>query len=618
MVNFFERVYKKIGYPILTVFAGLALTACSGGGGTGSTSGGSATITGPKVTGVASKGILQGATIKAYAVDEAGNLGQRLGNTATTDANGAYTLNIGAYNGNVLIEATGGNYVDEASPGTPIANTATFRAAVTSVTGDISVAVTPFTEIAVQKAGAWTSANIQQANTVVSNMLGGINIISTMPANVIDPSSITATTNSKNYGLALAALSQMVANNTAASVTDAISKISTDLADSQLDAVGANLSDAFTAFVGSVNNKTDLTGSTKTGAAISQYSTSAIPATAYAVADLAGTWYSLDLGTQQNGGADNFSYEANTVAIQPDGSFTSTITACAPSCSAGSGVLSLSADGTVGVSPIDFGEYAYGAMNAGRDIIVANYGNQNSNDLIVYAKKASSYSTSDLAGTWHLRSIGTQQNGSADNFTYGAVTVDVQADGSAVQTPLGCTAGTKGCYQYSTTFSITADGIVEAPTGPTEYGYSAMSANKDVIATIRGYNQAIQGQDPTNVIVVWVKKAASYSMADLVGTWHKREFGTQQNGKPDGFVYEAGTVVIKADGSTVDMPVACNNGCSAYSTTASIAADGTVSVPVVAGEYFYGAMNAGKDVIVINYGDADDNRLVIMVKKADW
>lgn len=260
-----KNFLKLIILYLIPFTISFTLTACADKG-----VGGSSTT----ISGVASKGLLQGATISAYALDAAGSKGVLLG-TATTDVFGAYSLELGAYSGNVLLEASGGTYIDEAT-GASISNAVPFRAALTNVTGSIGTAITPFTEIAVQKAGTLTAANIDQANTILSNMLGGTNILTVMPANVLSSSSINASVDSKNYGLMLAAISQMVANGSAVNVNDAVIQISNDLANNQLDSTGNSLSTALSKFTASANNKTGVSGSISAGLAIEQYTNSSI------------------------------------------------------------------------------------------------------------------------------------------------------------------------------------------------------------------------------------------------------------------------------------------------------------------------------------------------------
>ena len=65
------------------------------------------------VSGVASKGPIEGGTVSAYKIVN----GQKEGllGTAISSKDGSYSIDIGSYTGPVLIEITGGTYKDEAS-----------------------------------------------------------------------------------------------------------------------------------------------------------------------------------------------------------------------------------------------------------------------------------------------------------------------------------------------------------------------------------------------------------------------------------------------------------------------------------------------------------------------
>ena len=86
------------------------LAACGGGG-----DGGNPFFAAPpgSISGVATKGPVSGATVKAFAVSS-GVAGRQIG-IATTDANGAFTMAIDDHAGAVMLQLTGGTYTDEAT-----------------------------------------------------------------------------------------------------------------------------------------------------------------------------------------------------------------------------------------------------------------------------------------------------------------------------------------------------------------------------------------------------------------------------------------------------------------------------------------------------------------------
>ena len=88
-------------------------TGC-GGGGTYTASNVGSGGTG-FISGVASKGPLGNASVNAYAIAN-GQTGALIG-SSKTDANGNYSMPIGAYSGAVMLQVSGGSYTEEATGG---------------------------------------------------------------------------------------------------------------------------------------------------------------------------------------------------------------------------------------------------------------------------------------------------------------------------------------------------------------------------------------------------------------------------------------------------------------------------------------------------------------------
>ena len=192
----------------LTSFFALLLAACGGGG-----SSNNAAIVPPVtpnttsdsiIPGMASKGPIDG-TVAVYAIAADGSRGTLLkGGVPVTK--GVYSANIGKYDVPVLIEVNG-SYTDEAT-GANIPLDKPLRAALASSVVTTAVAITPLTELAVQKAGALSSANINNANKLVSAIFK-FDIITTLPVAPAVDAVNAADQNRKDYTLALAALSQL-------------------------------------------------------------------------------------------------------------------------------------------------------------------------------------------------------------------------------------------------------------------------------------------------------------------------------------------------------------------------------------------------------------------------
>src|SRR5690349_13975289 len=97
---------KKLFGLLLSVVA-LFAAGCGGGGGAG--------VSGPAVTGVASKGPISGGTVEVFRIIS-GARQSSLG-TTTTAADGSYTFGLpaGVTKGSLLVKVTGGTYTDEAT-----------------------------------------------------------------------------------------------------------------------------------------------------------------------------------------------------------------------------------------------------------------------------------------------------------------------------------------------------------------------------------------------------------------------------------------------------------------------------------------------------------------------
>lgn len=199
---------------VLTLALGssLLLFGCSGGsgGGSGETSGAEGTITGTAV-----KGPVNGAAVTAFAINN-GVMGAQIG-TGTTDAEGNFTMSIGAYSGPVMLRMIGGTYTDEATGATMTMQPGDIMASMMphAIAGVVmgGVQITPLTSMAQMRAqsmnGGMTPANITAANTATGSYFSVSDILYTHPMNPLTTGSGTgATQDMRNYGMVLAAMSK--------------------------------------------------------------------------------------------------------------------------------------------------------------------------------------------------------------------------------------------------------------------------------------------------------------------------------------------------------------------------------------------------------------------------
>lgn len=246
---------------ILKMFLGVllmtTLAACGGGGGD-SVGDSNAEPKDNIITGVASKGLIRNGTVMVYALTATGSKGSLLVQT-TTDQQGQYIANLGAYSGPVLIEASG-NYLDEASGAIrTIPLEEPLRAALPAVSGTVSVAVTPLTELAVLEATTWTPSAITAANNSVSTLFN-VDIISTLPVEPSVNGMQNASTAQQNYTLALATISQLALTGDT-DIKTTIAEISAEMTAGAIPAeTAADFNAALTVFLNdSEHNQTGIT-----------------------------------------------------------------------------------------------------------------------------------------------------------------------------------------------------------------------------------------------------------------------------------------------------------------------------------------------------------------------
>lgn len=198
----------------LGVVALASLAACGGGGG-GSSDGaqGSPSSTTTTMSGVASKGLLKNALVKAYAVNADGTQGAQIGETLRTDASGHYTLPKLAQGAVVLVEVSVDDdtiMADEAT-GKDVKPAVGFKLRGVKVVGSgDTLQITPFSEMAVQLAlrnGGLKADVIEAANQKVV-------AFANFPVLTTEPTFDAKTHKPTNAaGVALASVSQMALND---------------------------------------------------------------------------------------------------------------------------------------------------------------------------------------------------------------------------------------------------------------------------------------------------------------------------------------------------------------------------------------------------------------------
>jgi hypothetical protein len=272
---------------LLTAAAAVLLLAAGCGGGSvdsGVGSGGTGYVAGTAVAGP-----VGGATVDAYGIS-AGQLGAKLG-TGTTDANGNFNLAIGSYAGPLMLQVSGGSYVDEATGSTmAMASGDVMTAVLPSVAGGgantSGIQVTPVTAmaqtLALHQGGGMTDANINAANAAMGNYFSVSDILHVQPMNpLVTGSGTGASQDAQNYGMTLAAMSKAAQSLGLSSSSAMTTALMNDASDGVMDgkmggtaitmgmggmggmmpaAAGTSgMGAAMTAFMGSAQNKSGVT-----------------------------------------------------------------------------------------------------------------------------------------------------------------------------------------------------------------------------------------------------------------------------------------------------------------------------------------------------------------------
>lgn len=204
------------------------------------------------LSGTATKGPIDGATVTIYAVDPStGARGTVLG-SGTTDASGNFKITLGsAPAGPVAVVVTDGSYPSEIDSGTTVSDTSPMCAMVADLsTGLSGLSVTPLSDmvcsVASASAGSGTStaAAIGSADTFVMGIYG----LSSPPEKALpdfSSSGVGSGTDGGKVALVLAALDKLASDLVKAGTLDASTRddiyaaLSADIADGKFDGLSA-------------------------------------------------------------------------------------------------------------------------------------------------------------------------------------------------------------------------------------------------------------------------------------------------------------------------------------------------------------------------------------------
>jgi hypothetical protein len=209
---------------------------------TGTIQNGGGTMMNGMVSGTAFNGTMSNATVMAYAVS-GGAMGAQLA-SGTTNSTGGFSMSLGAYSGPVMLKSSGGLYANLATGTTMTMLADDFMTAViptmasgASITG---IHMTPLTSMSQARAqamtGGMTEVNIAAANTAVGSYFMVSDILHAVPMNAsVAGSGATATTDMKNYGSAIAAMSQYASTLSMTDPAALITAMMDDASDGMMD-----------------------------------------------------------------------------------------------------------------------------------------------------------------------------------------------------------------------------------------------------------------------------------------------------------------------------------------------------------------------------------------------
>lgn len=271
----------------------LVLAGCGGGGGVSAEVGTGGT---GMISGSVTKGPVGNATVTAFALT-GGQVGSALG-TATTDATGAFTMNIGSYTGAMMLKASGGTYKDEATGQVmPMAAGDIMTAVVPSIVGGTTTTglqLTPVTAMAQAMAqamnGGMSPANIAAANAAMGAYFSVSDILHVMPMNPLTPGSGTAASqDARNYGMTLAAMSQYAKSLGLSTSSAMATAMMNDAADGVLDGKAGNTPIQMGAggMMGGSSMMSGVAGSSGLATAMSSYMNSSANLSGLSAADMA-------------------------------------------------------------------------------------------------------------------------------------------------------------------------------------------------------------------------------------------------------------------------------------------------------------------------------------------
>ncbi|MGO9020109.1 MAG: hypothetical protein ACLQVJ_17370 [Syntrophobacteraceae bacterium] len=325
------------------------------------------------------------------------------------------------------------------------------------------------------------------------------------------------------------------------------------------------------------------------------------------LADLAGIWNINSFAT----GSSVPWWQSGTMTVQQDGTFiSSAVESNGNVGSIGSGALSITPNG-IALTSNDTSQTSLCQINSGNTVLVCTDTSavDGSSHLTIFTKQAASCSMADLVGNWNANLLSSgptpwwaRMNGTAypDGTLTGTVTADDETQrsvsGEVSISPIGVLTCLSG-------------GCLSSPNNYTAF----MDAGKTVSVGTGGASTTAEDA----VLSVFTRQAASYSMADLTGTWQ----GNSLASGPGAPYWKKDIITVSPDGTYTGSYTASDESSDNTNGTLSISSDGLVTF--VSGdrsgtENLSGVMNADKTVMVFTctWPDGVTREIEIFTKAA--
>jgi len=264
-----------------------------------------------------------------------------------------------------------------------------------------------------------------------------------------------------------------------------------------------------------------------------------------------------------------------------------------------SGTFAIADDGIITEPGSAFTPSFKCAMDSGKRIAACtNTTATGEADLHLFSRKASVYSQADLAATWEVN--GMVSGPGAPWWAHGSV--NIHSNGSFD----GILEFPDDEPEYPSapagTFMLGTDGVLTSSAVDPDFR-SVMDSGKTILVGTSTWDSGAPG---STEMTVWTKKADSYSLADLTGTWWANELGTP------GASCARGPVTIDENGVISGTVEKCDN--TFESKTGTFSVNGNVIT--LSGTNMPStrcSMDKGKDFVVCAYiNNSSKGKLLIL------